>query len=370
MWFKQKKITELIGYVLTFLSLVYIAGILVNIDTSQLHISNPLLSLVLILVFGALASVSVFIGAYSWKLILEFVNGAPVATKDVYRVYLKSNIAKYLPGNVMHYAGRNYLGSKLGWKNTEMAFSSLLEYIFGFGLTGLIIVLFALVGLVNLPQQFELTVDTEVIAKYLAIGVLVVVTAVTRYFFVPIFSRQRAARRDGDKRCMATPCRFFTVKFLILFVKMFFITLGCFLINCIFYLLFLPCDPGFPDPPGRFFQRQCGPEHCQLHEHFDPRCAGRHRRQGIGVDPAALGIRLSERKPAVVIAGFQDHVRSGRCFAVFCDQVIPRIIFPIRQVKHWIWFSEFFISELSGPVLQALRDIGVKGKDGGYKNET
>ena len=287
MWFKQKKITELIGYVLTFLSLVYIAGILVNIDTGQLQINNPLLSLVLILVFGALASVSVFIGAYSWKLILEFVNGAPVTTKDVYRVYLNSNIAKYLPGNVMHYAGRNYLGSKLGWKNTEMAFSSLLEYIFGFGLTGLIIVLFALVGLVNLPQQFELTVDTEVIAKYLGIGFLIVLTAVTllflyRYFLVKEQPGVTAQKMSGYAG------RFFTVKFLILFVKMFFITLSCFLINCIFYFYLCHVILDFQIRPEDFFNANAALSIANYTSILTPGVPG-----GIGVKESVSVLLLS-----------------------------------------------------------------------------
>jgi uncharacterized membrane protein YbhN (UPF0104 family) len=234
MWLKKKKISELIGYVLTFMSLVYIAGILVNIDFSELHISNPLLSLLLIFVFGGVASVSVIIGAYSWKLILEFVNSAPVSTKDVYRVYLNSNIAKYLPGNVMHYAGRNYLGSKLGWKNTEMALSSLLEYLFGFGLTGLIIVLFATAGFVNIPSQFELTVNTQVVSKYLAISILIGLTMVTITFLYRYLFIKEQPNVTANK-IYSYACRFFTVKFLILLVKMFFITLGCFIINCIFY---------------------------------------------------------------------------------------------------------------------------------------
>jgi hypothetical protein len=287
MWFKKKKITELIGYVLTFLSLIYIAGILVNIDTGQLQISHPLWSLVLILVFGALASVSVCIGAYSWKLILEFVNGAPVATQDVYRVYLNANIAKYLPGNVMHYAGRNYLGSKLGWKNTEMAFSSLLEYIFGFGLTGLIIVLFALVGLVNLPQQFELTVDTEVIAKYLGIGFLIVLTAVTllflyRYFLVKEQPGVTAKKMSGYAG------RFFTVKFLILFVKMFFITLSCFLINCIFYFYLCHVILDFQIRPEDFFNANAALSIASYTSILTPGVPG-----GIGVKESVSVLLLS-----------------------------------------------------------------------------
>ena len=237
---------------LTVLSLAYIVYLLVNIDFSELQINSPYLSLILIVAFGAFASVSIIIGAYSWKLILEFVNGAPVATQDVFRVYLNANIAKYLPGNVMHYAGRNYLGSRLGWKNTEMAFSSLLEYIFGFGLTGLIIVLFALVGLVNLPQQFELTVDTHVIAKYLAIGILIVLTAVTLLFSYRYFLVKEQLGVTTQKM-YGYACRFFTVKFLILFVKMFFITLGCFLINCIFYFYLCDLILDFQIRPEDFF---------------------------------------------------------------------------------------------------------------------
>ena len=323
MWLKQKKITELIGYVLTFMSLVYIAGILVNIDFSELHISNPLLSLLLIFVFGAVASVSVFIGAYSWKLILEFVNGAPVSTKDVYRVYLNSNIAKYLPGNVMHYAGRNYLGSKLGWKNTEMAFSSLLEYLFGFGMTGLIIVLFALAGLVNLPQQFELTVDTQVISKYLAIGILIGLTMVTitflyRYFFV------KEQPNVTANKMYSYACRFFTVKFLILLVKMFFITLGCFIINCIFYFYLCHFILDFQIRPEDFFNANAALSIASYTSILTPGVPG-----GIGVKESVSILLLSAYgypKESLLLSSacFQNHLCAGDVFPFLMVKLFPK----------------------------------------------
>ena len=237
--FRLNKISELFGYALTLVSLGYIASILVKTDLSTLRFDHPLLSLLQVLLFGALASCSVLIGAYSWKLILEFVNGNSVSGGDVFRVYLNSNIAKYLPGNVMHYAGRNYLGSKLGWKNTDMAFSSLLEYVFGFGLTGVVILLLAAFRLVELPDRMTLEVNSQAISQYGAIGLLlgiVMITLVVLYRYV--VAKEHPQVTAGKMYSRAS--LFFTRKFLILLGKMFLITLGSFLFNCVFF--FYLCD--------------------------------------------------------------------------------------------------------------------------------
>jgi len=252
MWFPNKKTAEIIGYLLTLISLAYIVSIFTGLDFSEWHFRRPFLTVSLILVFGVVASSSVFIGAYSWKLILEFVNGGDVPTKDVFRVYLHSNIAKYLPGNVMHYAGRNYLGSKLGWKNAEMAFSSLLEYIFGFGLTGLIIVLLAVVGLVNIPSQFVLKINAEAVTKIVAIGILATISAATVLFFYRYFVVKEQFNITKNK-VVSYISRFFTGRFLFLLGKMFVITLVGFLINCVFYFYLCHLILDFPISPADFF---------------------------------------------------------------------------------------------------------------------
>jgi hypothetical protein len=136
----MKKWIRLAGHVLTVLALMYIVSIIVQFDWNALHFGNPIKVIVYIFLFGVWATLLIIIGAYNWKLILEFIHGSSVSMQDVLQVYLRSNVAKYLPGNVMHFAGRNYLGSKLGWNNTEVAFSSFLEYVFGVGMTGIIIV--------------------------------------------------------------------------------------------------------------------------------------------------------------------------------------------------------------------------------------
>lgn len=229
-----KKITRPIGYLLTVLALIYLVTIIVHFDWNVLNFKNPFKAISYMLLFGVWASLFIFIGAYNWKLILEFINGSYVATKDVFQVYLKSNVAKYLPGNIMHYAGRNYLGNKLGWKNSEVAFSSLLEFIFGAGTTGIVIIMFIAVGLINMPPQFTLTINFHKILAYSAIGVTVgLVVIVLIYVYRYVVRKERA--EVTSTKLWNRAKRFFTRGFLVLAFKLFLISLFCFLLNSLFY---------------------------------------------------------------------------------------------------------------------------------------
>lgn len=228
-----------LGYLLTVIALIYLANIIAHFDWNALKFKNPIISIAFILLFGLWASLFVLIGAYNWKLILEFINGSSVSTKDVFQVYLKSNVAKYLPGNVMHFAGRNFLGNKLGWKHSEMAFSSFLEYLFGAGATGAIIIIFMSVGIINLPPRFSLTINFHKILAYSAIGVAGgIVMVVLLYAYRHFFSKEGFQVTSIKLWNMAA--KFFTRGFLVLAVKLFSISLLCFLMNSLFY--FFLCD--------------------------------------------------------------------------------------------------------------------------------
>jgi hypothetical protein len=49
------------------------------------------------------------------------------ATSEGLIVWGKANLAKYLPGNVLHFAGRQLLGAQHGWPQAKIATASLLE---------------------------------------------------------------------------------------------------------------------------------------------------------------------------------------------------------------------------------------------------
>ena len=62
----------------------------------------------------------------AWRQLLT--RGPPICPAHCYHaIYGRTQIAKYLPGNVFHFAGRQILGRRLGHSQTDLATASLLE---------------------------------------------------------------------------------------------------------------------------------------------------------------------------------------------------------------------------------------------------
>lgn len=248
----MKKLVKPLGYVITGLSLLYIFNILLHFDLQALQFENPFSSVAYILLFGVWASLFVLVGAYNWKLILEFLSGTKLPLNDVFSVYLRSNVAKYLPGNVMHFAGRNFLGSRLGWNNSEIAFSSLLEMVLGLGLTGLIVAAFIAAGVVNLPPQVPLRLDYQRLAWYGALATAALLFAILLIYAYRLVVHKEAPRETSLK-LYGRGKRFASTEFLLLIVKMALLSLACFVVNCAFYFYLCDLVLGFRLNPVDFF---------------------------------------------------------------------------------------------------------------------
>lgn len=93
-----------------------------QIDFSGLRIWSWAAIILLALIYG-FANVLL---AYAWKHILLFLN-VNVSTKWSIRVYGLSQIAKYVPGNIFHLAGRQAYGMAAGISAMPLAKSSALE---------------------------------------------------------------------------------------------------------------------------------------------------------------------------------------------------------------------------------------------------
>lgn len=120
---KLKKVFTIIGRVLTVLSIVFVIYSLYKIDIDWSCFSHPYVMFLSVLGLSLLVGFCSFINAYVWKLYIDLFSGSHNSTYEVFIIYLKSNIAKYLPGNVIQYVGRNVLGKKLeiGQKSIVMA---------------------------------------------------------------------------------------------------------------------------------------------------------------------------------------------------------------------------------------------------------
>lgn len=155
----KSPILKYIGYILTVFSFYFIYQLLQKNDLSavfsQLTIRHWLYFTILVF----LSSFTVLFSAYCWKLVLEFVSNKKINITQILKIYVQTNIAKYLPGNVLHYVGRNIIGVKLGWTHRQMAFSTILETILLILLPFLLFFLFFVCGLFVLPPKIEFTVS-------------------------------------------------------------------------------------------------------------------------------------------------------------------------------------------------------------------
>jgi uncharacterized membrane protein YbhN (UPF0104 family) len=164
------------GYAVTLLSLYYVARI-----ASQASLTLPQYTARSFAIMAAACAgyaVFPFISAYTWKLSVELVSGRRMPFDEAFGVYLKTNIAKYLPGNLMHYVGRNILGARHGWPHNQLALGSLLEVFSSIVIPFAILVAFHLLGLWTLPSALFRAAASVPDAATLAIVAAVLAIAV------------------------------------------------------------------------------------------------------------------------------------------------------------------------------------------------
>lgn len=123
----KKKVFTFIGYGVTLVSLYYIYKLFISldIDTSSLDIPQVLRNNILPLLLGY--SLFTLLRVFSWKLTFDFTRQNKSSFHSVAYVHFRSNIAKYIPGNVMHFVGRNILGKQLGWNHGAIVLASLAD---------------------------------------------------------------------------------------------------------------------------------------------------------------------------------------------------------------------------------------------------
>ena len=126
--FDTKRLLKLAGNIITVIVFVFIIRKLMSFDIDY-RVYFSLEKLPWILLFVVIGLLSLFLNQLSWKIMLEHISQKKLPFTKSFRIYIKSNLGKYLPGNVMQYAARNVLGREFGISQTSIAMSSVLEVI-------------------------------------------------------------------------------------------------------------------------------------------------------------------------------------------------------------------------------------------------
>ncbi len=123
-----KKSVKPLGQLLSLLSVIFIIYSVYKLGFDFGSIENIPLFIVIAAGGVLIKCASVLITGSAWADWLFFL--APDADKNrkgAISAYVKANIGKYLPGNVMHYVERNLFASGLGISQKKIALASLAE---------------------------------------------------------------------------------------------------------------------------------------------------------------------------------------------------------------------------------------------------
>lgn len=111
------------------LSAYYIIDSMFSVKIDLSRFGEPVFLLICIFTLSVIYCFGLFAYAYGWRLILKFTSNSEIEYHNAYVVFVKSNIAKYIPGNVANYVSRNIIGSRLGWQHKDIVISSIIEII-------------------------------------------------------------------------------------------------------------------------------------------------------------------------------------------------------------------------------------------------
>ena len=73
-----------------------------------------------------LYSATLLLPSLGWAILLRQTVTSTVSFRAVVWLYGQTHLAKYLPGNLFHYFGRQVLGRHLGWPQSAIALASII----------------------------------------------------------------------------------------------------------------------------------------------------------------------------------------------------------------------------------------------------
>lgn len=146
-----KKAARITGNIIMIAALVFIVKKIIDMDIDVNQFRSP--SVIAALIIGMIIQTVIWLCAcYPWLVFTRSLSGRKIPFSAAMPVYTKSNIYKYLPGNVLQYVGRNKLATDMNISHVDVACATILDIIFcviGTGIVSLILLRGMIAGLLS-----------------------------------------------------------------------------------------------------------------------------------------------------------------------------------------------------------------------------
>lgn len=122
----KKNSIKYIGNIITILAIFFVfKQLLANgLNYQSIFKTKNILPIVIVVIVQAIIVVT---NTYPWKNIVEILSNKKMPYGDTISIYVKSNLMKYVPGNVFQYVGRNELALKQNISHVKVATATLLD---------------------------------------------------------------------------------------------------------------------------------------------------------------------------------------------------------------------------------------------------
>lgn len=171
-----KSLTKIAGLILVILSFVFIIYSFTKVDYNLIVKNFHFSWIPLIFTLIILYSVIVIVYAVGWKLILNVCTKVKLSFRFIIGLYMRANIAKYLPGNVFHFAGRHVMLREKKVSHEALLFSN------GFEIAMLILTSTAVVGvsiitgIIDIPEKVKTLIDFRFLLIALFTGFIFIIS--------------------------------------------------------------------------------------------------------------------------------------------------------------------------------------------------
>lgn len=155
----NKKLIDIGSKLLILISFLFIGIKLKNFNINLKEYIN-LENIIMISLSSILLIFSVIFLGIGWTKILKQICNVDIEYNFTMPIYIKTNLAKYIPGNIMQFVGRNIIGNKYNIEQKKLALSTAYELIM-LSTIGIAIILLTnqVQKIINfIPQQYILII--------------------------------------------------------------------------------------------------------------------------------------------------------------------------------------------------------------------
>lgn len=122
----SKKLIKILGNILMLITILFIIRLLFKMDINYKDIvKKENIKWLIFLIFAY--SFYLTFTCLPWKILIEYISETKLNILKVYCVYSKSNLLKYIPGNIFQYIGRNVLAIEANIKHQDVALATIFD---------------------------------------------------------------------------------------------------------------------------------------------------------------------------------------------------------------------------------------------------